>query len=109
MCIRDRVGTAVRFTANVSYVEHNLIHVAVDCDKIIIGQEPQRATEFHCTFITGAKGRPVMPTSYECAMKYLEGKRRISALQISSFKVRISHVIYILRGKIDFYIQNLCT
>ena len=78
------VGSIVDFEAQVTFAEGTFIHVqviAIKYPRVVKEGEKERqvCTELHITFKCQNKiSKPVFPTTYEEAMKYLEAKRRVT-------------------------------
>jgi len=77
------VGSIVDFEAQITFAESMFIHVQVIATKyprvVKEGEkERQKCTELHITFkCYNAISNPVIATTYEDAMRYLEAKRRV--------------------------------
>jgi len=80
------VGEFVRYTALITYTEGSLVHVKVEVEKAVIGEKEvkySKATEFNLVLtFTKQEGTEltILPETYEEAMLYLEGRRRIKKL-----------------------------
>lgn len=73
------IGSVAKFSASVCYVHEELIHVAVEVYNFI-NENPTLTTVINITYKTNQKTETVIPTSYECGMKFLEAKRRLEKI-----------------------------
>ena len=77
------VGSLIRYTAWLTYVEGHLAHVKVLVEKGVYGGEDvkyTKATEFNLVLKADQIDAVVEPRSYFEAVLYLEGKRRLNKL-----------------------------
>lgn len=73
------IGSVAKFSATVCYVHEELIHVSVEVYNYI-DESPTLTTVINITYKTAKKTEVVVPTSYECGMKFLEAKRRLEKI-----------------------------
>lgn len=77
------VGATIRFVAHLSYVNGRVINVTVVVNNLVKELNNLASTkvfEFNINFITKSSLPEVVPTSYQEAVYYLEGKRRTDQL-----------------------------
>jgi acyl-CoA hydrolase len=73
------VGSVAQFIAEVHFVYQELIHVSVEVYDYI-GDQKILTTTINVIYKSETPAEEVIPNSYECGLKYLMAKRRISKL-----------------------------
>lgn len=79
------IGSFVRYVCYITYTEGSLLNAKVTVEKMIKPQNGdgikyEKATEFNMVMHNEANLKPILPKTYEEAMLYLEGRRRIKRL-----------------------------
>lgn len=75
------IGSVAQFIAHISLVDEELLHVVVEVFNYVDNQPfPSLTTTINITYKTKTKTPRVIPTTYECGVKYLEAKRIIEKL-----------------------------
>jgi len=73
------IASVAKFSASVCYVHEELIQVSVEVYNYI-DEDPTLTTVINITYKTSTKTETVVPTSYECGIKFLEAKRRLEKI-----------------------------
>ena len=79
------IGSFVRYVSYVTYTEGSLMNTKVTVEKMVkpengVGVRYEKATEFNMVMANETVLKPILPKTYEEAMMYLEGRRRIKKL-----------------------------
>ena len=81
------IGSFVRYVSYVTYTEGSLMNTKVTVEKMVKPEDDEdaevryeKATEFNLVMVNDKKLRPMLPGTYQEAMMYLEGRRRIKKL-----------------------------
>jgi len=73
------IGSVAKFISYVCFVHEELIQVSVEVYNFI-DENPTLTTVVNITYRTMQKTLNVVPNTYECAIKYLEAKRRLEKI-----------------------------
>jgi acyl-coenzyme A thioesterase 9 len=79
------IGSVAKFVANVCYIHEELMHVSVEVFNYVDDIDsdfynPSLTTVVNVTYLMQKKFENIVPSSYECGIKYLGAKRRMEKL-----------------------------